>query len=111
MPAIQFMQTETRKRTVILMIPSSVKEEVYFPRRRLIFRFLCIIQKGLLEYIPKSISSVCWSVCLSVPRPYEQIACLCFHLKSSMLYIMNLPRRVLQSNFEHNPTINLKKKK
>ena len=39
MPAIQFMQTETRKRTVILMIPSSVKEEVYFPRRRLIFRF------------------------------------------------------------------------
>ena len=62
------IHAERNKKTVILMPPPSVKREVYcFPHHRLIFRFgLRVIyhSNGLLECIPKSISSDCWSVCL-----------------------------------------------
>ena len=62
------IHADRNKKTVILMPPSSVKREVCcFPRPRLIFRFgvrVIYHSKGLLECIPKSISSDCWSVSL-----------------------------------------------
>ena len=65
------------------MPPPSVTGEVYcFPRCQLIFRFgwRCIYHsKGLREYIPKSIPSVCLSVCTMV---FKRIAGLRFYPKS-----------------------------
>ena len=65
------IHADRNRKTVILMPPPCVKRDVYcFPRRRLIFHFgVCVSyliyhSKGLLECIPKSISSDCWSVCL-----------------------------------------------
>ena len=63
-----------------LCLPPSVTGEVYcFPRRQLIFSFgrrVIYHLKGLWEYNPKSIPSVCTTTI------FKRIAGLCFHLKS-----------------------------
>ena len=66
----------------LLCLPSSVTGEVYcFPRRQLILSSRrCVIyhSKGLWQYIPKLIPSVCLSICATI---FERIAGLCFNSK------------------------------
>ena len=67
-----------------IMPPPSVTRKAYcFPRRQLIFRFgrrVIYHSKGLWEYIPKLIPSVCTTI-------FKRIAGLSFYSKSLMLYI------------------------
>ena len=68
-----------------LRLPPNVTGEVYcFPRRQLIFNFGRRVSKGLWEYIPKSIPSVCLSVCTMI---FKRIAEVCFYPECLMLNI------------------------
>ena len=71
-----------------LCLPPSVTGEVYcFPRRQLIFSFgrrVIYHSKGLWEYIPKSIPSLCLFLCITI---FKRIARLCFYHESLMLCI------------------------
>ena len=74
-----------------LCFPPNVTEEVYcFSRRHIIFSFDCRViyhLKGLWEYSPKPISSVCLSVCTTI---FERITGLRLYVKCLMLYINGL---------------------
>ena len=67
-----------------LCLPPSVMGEIYcFPRYQPIFSFgrrVIYHTKGLWEYIPKLIQSVCTTI-------FKRMALLCFYVKSFMLYI------------------------
>ena len=81
---------------IIIMPPPSVTWEVYcFPRRQLIFSFdgrVIHHSKGLWEYIPKSILSVCTTI-------FKRIAGLCFFMLNVWCYTsMDLSQRALQTN-------------
>ena len=84
------------------MAPPSVKGEVYcFPRRRLIFRFAVRViyhSKGLLEFIPKSISSKCWAVCQSASRSWNEELAFVFILNLRCYTSIDSSRQALQSN-------------
>ena len=71
----------------VFMLPPSIRGGIFcFPRRQLIFIFdrrvngVIYYLKGLWEYIPKSILSVCTTI-------FKRIAGVCFYLKCLMLYI------------------------
>ena len=71
----------------IMPPPSSTGEVYCFPRRKQIFSFgrrVIYRLKGLWEYIPKSIPSVCLSIYTTI---FKRIAGLRFYPKSLMLYI------------------------
>ena len=71
----------------ICLFPSVTGEVYCFPRRQVIFSFgrrVVYHSKGLWEYIPKSIPSVCLSVCTTI---FKLIAGLRFYLKYLMLSI------------------------
>ena len=83
----------------LLCLPPSVTGEVYcFPRRQQIFIFgrrIIYHSKGLWEYIPKSIQSLCLSVCTTI---FERIAGLSFYLKVWCCTSMDSSQRALQIN-------------
>ena len=78
----------------LCLLPSVTGVVYYFPRRQLILSFdRCVIyhSKGIWEYIPKSIPSVCLSICTAI---FKRIAGLCFYLKC----LMDSSWQALQTN-------------